>query len=238
MIDGKPGIPGNSEDMALFFDTRAQDYERHMQSTVEDFADFYRTISEALPEWGDDPKILDLGIGTGLELEHLFERFPQARITGIDLSQGMLDQLSQKARPWIDNLTLKQGSFLDLDPESDAFDAVISSMALHHWIPRVKLDLYRRIYRSLLPGGVFVNGDYIVPIKESSRQLAAFAEAGLDECHQLHIDLPLSIDQERDLLVEAGFASVSTLFERPHVAILTASKNQATASTRYQDKPE
>ena len=181
-------------------------------------------VADALPELGNAPKILDLGVGTGLELDRLFERFPNASVTGIDISTAMLDELARKNRPWIANLHLIADSFLDLDLGCRVYDAVISSMVLHHWIPRVKLELYRRVHRALLPDGTFINGDFIVSEDESSRRLALFAEARLDERHRQHIDLPLSLDQELRLLAEAGFTRITTPFKRPNVAILVASK--------------
>ena len=173
-------LPGNFQDMALFFDAKATGYERHMQENVKDFAAFYRSISEALLELGDSPEILDLGIGTGLELDCLFERFPSAAVTGIDLSTGMRDELARKNRPWRRQLKFITGSFLQLDFGCSSYGAVISSMALHHWTPHVKLDLYRRIRNSLRPEGVFVNGDYIASEENSIRRLAKFASSQAD----------------------------------------------------------
>ena len=225
MTNGEPGLPGNSEDMAAFFDARAASYEQHMRETVEDFSRFYCDVADALPALGKKPRILDLGIGTGLELDRLFERFPEARVTGIDVSSGMLKQLQHKHRPWAGNLNLIAGSFLQHDLGIETYDAVVSSMALHHWIPEVKLNLYRRIFQCLKHGGTFVNGDYVVSEDESNDRLAAFAEAAINKAHSKHIDLPLSIRQERNLLKEAGFLSIATQFERTHVAILVALKH-------------
>lgn len=218
------GLPGNSEDMAQFFDARAESYEQHMKETVKDYPQFYRGIADALPELGPAPKILDLGIGTGLELDQLFERFPRANVTGIDVSARMLEELARKDRPWVANLQLIIGSFLDLDLGCSIYDAVISSMVLHHWIPQVKLDLYRCIHRALLKSGTFVNGDFVVSEDESAVRLASFAASQCDDRHQQHIDLPLSVDQERHLLTEAGFDAVDSPFERENVVILSASK--------------
>jgi len=218
------GLPDNSDDMVRFFDTRATGYERHMKRNVEDFDAFYRSIADALPEHGDFPHILDLGIGTGLELECLFDRFPSACVTGIDLSAGMLDELLRKDRPWRANLQLISGSFLELDLGCSKYDAVISSMALHHWIPQVKLDLYCRIHGSLRSGGVFVNADYIESEGESIRRLAQFSVSGIDERHLQHIDLPLSLSQELELLDEADFREISVPFQRTNVCVFVGSK--------------
>jgi len=222
--EGSVGLPGNSEDMAQFFDARATGYERHMQENVEDFAAFYRSISDALPELGDSPEILDLGIGTGLELDSLFERFPSAAVTGIDLSTGMLDELARKNRPWRRQLRLITGSFLEIDFGCSSYGAVISCMALHHWTPHVKFDLYRRIRNSLRPEGVFVNGDYIASEESSTRRLAEFASSQTGERHQRHIDLPLSPNLEKELLERAGFREIRLPFRRTNVSVFVASK--------------
>ena len=41
-------------------------------------------------------KILDLGGGTGLELIHLFELFPEAEVTVIDITENMLEKLKTR----------------------------------------------------------------------------------------------------------------------------------------------
>lgn len=217
------GTPGNDEDMAQFFNTRAGGYEEHMQANIEGFEAFYRGIADALPQFDGHPHILDLGIGTGLELERLFERYPDALVTGIDLSKGMLAELIRKRPEWRDNLTLIQGSFLNLDLGTDAYDAVISSMALHHWIPDVKRNLYCRIRAALRAGGTFINADYTADATESQRRLAAYAARKVAARHQLHIDLPLEPEVELKLLADAGFIRTNIAFENPNACIFVAS---------------
>jgi len=208
--------------MAAFFDLRASDYEHHMAEHIEDFGAFYDSAIGAIPGAPASPRILDLGIGTGLELDRLFVRFPDAHVTGIDVSRGMLDELAAKKRPWSDRLRTIQGSFLEADLGDSEYDSVLSVMALHHWVPEVKLDLYRRIRRALVRGGAFINADYIAPEEESAERLATFAAEGRDIRHDLHIDLPLTIETEHRLLCEAGFAETSIPFRRTHCATIVA----------------
>jgi len=208
--------------MARFFDERATTYEEHMAKHIEDFELFYASVADALPATLKAPHILDLGIGTGLELDLLFERFPSARVTGIDLSRQMLETLADKPRPWIPQVRLICRSFLGADFGSGVYDAVVSVMALHHWIPDVKRDLYRRIRRALAPSGVFINADYIESEEESARRLAAFAAEGPDQQHLLHIDLPLTCDAELALLHDAGFISARIGFRREKCATFVA----------------
>jgi len=204
----------DAEKMADFFDRRAGGYEKHMAEHIEEFSAFYGSVAKAIPSTIENPRVLDLGIGTGLELDALFERFPMARVTGIDVSQKMLQYLAVKLRPWTDRLQLTCGSFLDMDLGEQAHDVVVSVMALHHWIPRVKLGLYRRIRRALVPGGVFINADYVETEKESARRLAVYSAGAQGDRHLLHIDLPLTIDTEIELLQDAGFKSIQIPFRR------------------------
>jgi len=214
---GTVGLPGNAEEMTTFFDTRAAEYEAHMRENIEGFNAFYDSVVAALPA-SRRPRILDLGIGTGLELDRLFARFPSARVTGIDVSRGMLDTLTAKVRPWSRRVRTIHASFLDEDLGRVAYDAVLSVMAFHHWVPNVKVDLYRRIHRTLIPGGVFVNADYVATNEESARRLAAYRTSDLDDRHTRHIDLPLTIETELQLLAEAGFAASAVPFRQDHCA--------------------
>jgi len=223
---------GNHEDMASFFASRAAGYERHMQANVEDFDSFYRGIADALPPQPAAPDVLDLGIGTGLELDRLFERFPDARVTGIDLSSEMLDELARKDRPWHASLHLIRESFLELDLGQSVYDAVISSMALHHWVPDVKRALYGRIRAALRRGGTFVNADYVASQGESMERLAAFRASSMDDTHERHIDLPLTIEHEQELLREAGFDAICVISHGANACIFAASGAVTSAMQR------
>ena len=68
--------------------------------------------------------ILDLGCGTGLELEELFAVNPGAKVTGIDLSEAMLNAL--KAKFPEKDLTLVCASYFDVPFGENAYDAAVS----------------------------------------------------------------------------------------------------------------
>lgn len=63
-----------------------------MMTNIEAADEFYPFTAKQLPTI-ENCHILDLGCGTGLELEKYYLLNPSARITGIDLSQGMLSTL-------------------------------------------------------------------------------------------------------------------------------------------------
>ena len=77
------------EKMSDFFTTRIKNYENQMLNHVKGCREGYGKMAELIP---DNCKILlDLGCGTGLELKHIFERFSNLHVVGIDCTQVMLD---------------------------------------------------------------------------------------------------------------------------------------------------
>ena len=108
--------------------------------------------------------LLDVGCGTGLELKYVFQKAPQAQITGIDLADGMLERLEGKFRNRMDQITLIRGNCLDVEFGEGVFDYAISTLALHHLPPPNRKVVYDKILQSLKPDGCFVEGDGVTPV--------------------------------------------------------------------------
>jgi tRNA (cmo5U34)-methyltransferase len=212
--------------MAAFFDARAAGYDNHMRVNVVGYAAFYDAVAAAIPSTDAPIEVLDLGIGTGLELDGLFERAPNARVTGIDVSSAMLDQLRTKHARRLDQLILRNESFLDADLGEGRYAAAVSVMALHHWRPPTKRDLYRRILSALRADGRFIDADYVVVAEESESMLAEHAArlrtGNVEPDGMRHIDIPLTVDVEQRLLLDAGFSSVDTTYHTASAAVLVA----------------
>lgn len=103
------------------FDGRAAEYDRsamhrELAAAVADFAD--------LDAVGD---VLDVATGTGLVLRALRDRDPVLRLTGIDLSGGMLEV----ARAELPDATLTEGDATVLPFGDDTFDLVTCATGLH-----------------------------------------------------------------------------------------------------------
>src|SRR5215216_4147065 len=105
------------EQMAAFFDNRATEYDDHMRDVVfsdTTFAQFYQVISVAIEKTEALLNILDLGCGTGLEIDALLRRVPNALITGVDLSEKMLTQLQARYIAHMRQITLITNSYLTM----------------------------------------------------------------------------------------------------------------------------
>ena len=74
------------EEMSVFFTRRVEGYDEHMLQNVAGCAEGYELLAQNLPENAED--VLDLGCGTGLELDAMLAKRPELRVTGIDLTQA------------------------------------------------------------------------------------------------------------------------------------------------------
>ena len=77
------------ETMSGFFTARTEMYDEHMLTEVEGCKEGYKKMASLLPE--DCETLLDLGCGTGLELEAIYSLFPRLKVTGIDLTKAKQD---------------------------------------------------------------------------------------------------------------------------------------------------
>lgn len=200
------------EKMGAFFDARLDGYEDHQLTCIESATEFYPFSAQCLP--AGNPEILDLGCGTGLELEYYFALSPEARVTGIDLAPGMLNALRKKFPE--QKLTLIQGSYFDVPLKECCFDAAISVESLHHFTLAEKLPLYRKLHASLKDEGYFILTDYFAPTDEYEtfyRQelLRLKAEQGISDDDFYHYDTPLTVAHETEALLRAGFSKVEQL---------------------------
>ena len=198
------------EKMSDFFEARLDGYDAHMMTNIESAAEFYPFTASMLPTT-ENCFILDLGCGTGLELEYYLAQNPSARITGIDLSQGMLDALQKK---FCDrNINLICGSYFDVPFEEGHFHAAVSVESLHHFTKEAKIPLYAKLCQSLKSSGYFILTDYF-SLTDAEEQ-AFFgelsrlkAEQGISDEEFYHFDTPLTVQHETEALLEAGFSAV------------------------------
>ena len=201
------------ERMSDFFEARLDGYDQHMLTNIESATEFYPYTARLLPSF-ENCRILDLGCGTGLELEEYYPLNPSARVTGIDLSRGMLAAL-QKKFPDRD-ITLICGSYFDVPLGIALFDGAVSVESLHHFTKEEKVPLYAKLCAALRDGGYFVLTDYFARTDEEERMhrqrlMVMKAEQGISDHEFYHYDTPLTVQHETDALLEAGFSSVEVL---------------------------
>ena len=201
------------EKMSDFFEARLDGYDKHMLTNIECASEFYPFTAKQLPT-AENCCILDLGCGTGLELQEYYKRNSSAKVTGIDLSEGMLTELQRKFVG--KDITLILGSYFDVPLGENVFDAAVSVESLHHFTKEEKVGLYSKLHIALKDDGYFILTDYFSLSDDEERMhrnnlIALKTEHGITDDEFYHYDTPLTVKHELEALVEARFASVEVL---------------------------
>lgn len=104
----------------------------------------YRKFLEKLPE---KAHILDAGCGVGRDIKYFLSQDHQ--VTAFDASSKMVELSTLET-----GLKVKQATFQDLE-EENIFDGVWAEVSLIHVPYSETRDIYKKIHRSLKPGGIF-----------------------------------------------------------------------------------
>ena len=212
--------------MGEYFDSRIDSYEHHQLTCIDSACEFYTFTAKCLPHT-NNACVLDLGCGTGLELDYYFQIVPTAKITGIDLAPGMLNVLRNKFKNKLLKLIL--GSYFDIFFGENKFDAVVSVESLHHFEQEKKIPLYKKIYKALKSDGYFILTDYFAESEEEEffygqELLRIRKEQELPDGVFYHYDTPLTVEHEKEALLEAGFTRVEVLNNWESTSTLRAIK--------------
>lgn len=84
----------------------------------------------AISSSGNPKSILEIGVGTGVVSLMLAQRFPEARITGVEIDREAWEQASENARqsPWKDRIDFVHMSFQDFCVnQSQKYDLIVSN---------------------------------------------------------------------------------------------------------------
>jgi len=160
--DGDPEQPEAAGREPSRYDVMANGYARWWGPVILPGAvqvlDALAPAVEAELEDGREPRLLDVGSGTGALAIAALERWPSLRVTGIDPSGGMLevalrdaDERLPAGRPERFQTTIAYADELPFEPGS--FDVAVSSFVLQ-LVPNRGAAL-REIQRVLRAGGTF-----------------------------------------------------------------------------------
>jgi ubiquinone/menaquinone biosynthesis C-methylase UbiE len=103
--------------------------------------------------------ILDVGAGTGTLAVALADAVPDATITGLDGDPSILERARRKAEGR-SNIFFVEGRAEDLPFDDASFDALTSTLVLHHLTTETKRRALREAARVVKPGGRVVVADW------------------------------------------------------------------------------
>jgi len=181
------------------FGRAAAGYERHAVLQREVGA---RLVQHLDPIRIEPRRIVDLGCGTGEQLESLRERFPGARLVAIDLALPMLARARSRTPWWRRALAASAPLLACADAErlplaASCAELAFSNLMLQWCDARA---VFAEAARVLGTGGLFLFSTFGPDTLKELR--AAFAESGGGE----HVHSFVDMHDLGDALVAAGFA--------------------------------
>ena len=170
----------------------------------------------------DARRILDLGTGDGRLLAMLQRDRADMQCVGVDLSKIMLRAAAERFAG--DNrVELIEHNLVIALPALGRFDAVVSSMAIHHLEHERKRSLYAEAFDLLEPGGVFANFDHVAA-PTHRLHLAFYAAIGEPLAHEDPSDCLLDVETQLTWLRDTGFDDVDCYWKWREMALLVGIK--------------
>lgn len=224
----------NPNDLNYHNDT-PEKYDQDIVRTIPGHVKLHQHLDQLVQSFPEQPKILELGVGTGLTAERVLKRFPQAEYSANDFSDKMLNGARVRLQNY--NVQYLEGDYSKIDlPEAN--NAVISVIGIHHQeTAEDKKILFQRIYNSLNEDGVFIFGDLVTyrnPMEASLNEARHFhylVENAQDEKslrkwanHHKHLNSLAPLEDQVEWLQEVGFKEVNVLFQMYNTALIYAKK--------------
>jgi tRNA (cmo5U34)-methyltransferase len=181
-----------------------------------------KVLLEQIPQ--NAKRVLDLGTGDGRLLALVKLNNPSMEGVALDFSEPMLDQ-AKKHFVNDKNVTIVKYDFSRPLPAKQlgCFDAVVSSLAIHHLTHPRKKQLYTEIFNMLNPKGVFCNLEHVSSPTENlhSKFLATigWTPESEDPSNKL-----LDVKTQLQWLNKIGFVDVDCVWKWLEIALLCGFK--------------
>ena len=140
----------------------------------------------------------------------------------------MMDKLQQTYRD--KHFKAIVADYFECPFEAERYDAALSFETLHHFPYEKKKRIYQKLYRALKPGGYYIECDYMACCAEEERLCLEQYEykrkkSGLPGHVFVHLDIPLTLEHQVELIRNGGFQSVDVLYQNGGTVILRAEKS-------------
>jgi len=227
------------------FSEAAPQYDAWVKQALPAYDELFAVAVEIIP-FGHAKviEIADLGAGSGLFAQHVQAKYPKANFTLVDASGEMLNIARERFAKQDASFSFIEQRLEDFE-DSERFDLVISSLAIHHLEDSDKQSLFRRIYAALRPQGTFINVDQIrgePPFHKLywDTWLAKVRASGAAESNiqtsvrrRKEFDHDATLSNQLIWLRQAGFAA-DCIYKHYFVAVLLALKNENVQEESYE----
>lgn len=219
------------------FEGEAEQYDGIIKNLIPYYHQMVEALVNTLPfGHSENIEVIDLGCGTGTISRAVKDVYPKAKITCLDISGKMLQIAAGKLSDAQDAVYINSNLY-DFNFEKK-YDAVVSSLALHHLATNEdKLDFYRKIYSCLNTDGVFINSDVVLASTDilQERYMEQWKNfmcinVPMDEVESKWIptyyveDRPAQMIEHFEMLKDAGFEVVDVVWKYYNYAVYMAAK--------------
>lgn len=153
------------------FEEEATQFDQIILRLIPYYPQMISALISAIPFKSSAPiRVMDLGCGTGTIARQIKEVFPMANITCMDLAKNMIEMASYKMAGFSDTrFVVSDFNEYEFD---EAYDVIVSSLALHHLVSdEDKVSFYRKIFLALRPQGIFYNADVVLASSELNQRM-------------------------------------------------------------------
>jgi len=208
------------------FEKEAAVFDSFFFKVMPDYEEMLQALTDALPfRRKDRLKIIDLGCGTGNLSRKIIKTYPNARVICLDMAENMIKMAKAKLKEG-PNVSYWQGDIQKFSYGTN-YNAILSSMVLHHIEGKDKPGFYRKLYKALSKGGVFFNIDILLA---SNRHLQTMYQdkwkdfmkkSGLPKhkvndmlARHAREDRPVSFEEEMAIMQKTGFKCVDVVMKK------------------------
>ena len=196
---------GRTEFIRQVFNTVSEQYG---QGELRFFDNAARQLPGLLDLKGDE-NLLDISTGTGLASTLLAGFLPDGQVTGIDLSEGMLEKAHSRANNLgLSNIDFQQMDMTQMDLPENHFDVINASFGVF-FVEDIE-QLVQHVSTRLKPGGRFITTHF------AKGSMAPMQDLIMDRLQQYGVEVPKvswsQLDTEasnRELYETAGFKNIT-----------------------------
>jgi tRNA (cmo5U34)-methyltransferase len=217
------------------FDSVSKKYDIQRKYLIPCFVDFYTSCLPVIKKLHPAQKVLDIGAGTGLFTQFVYQQRSDLYFTLIDISKEMLSVAKERFAG------LANFEFMELDfsiePIVQKYDLIISALAIHHLEDEQKARLYQHIFDALDIGGVFINADQVEGRTSwfddfyKSDWKDAVIYSGLEPqaiekaFERIKLDKFAKLETQLKMLEYAGFEQTDCIYKYNNFVVMAAIKN-------------
>ncbi len=180
-------------------------------------------------------KIVDLGSSTGTFLINLAKKTKNLNLIGIDSSSAMIKRAKQKAKAFGVNIKFIEADFLEYDFSNSK--AIISNYTIQFIRPLKREKLIKKIYDSLTKNGIFLMSEKLISENKKLNKIMidiyydykkkmGYSEFEIAQKREAleNVLIPYSMNENIEMLKNAGFSEVEVIFRWNNFATFIAFK--------------